>query len=194
MNKTRLEAFSDAVIAILMTIMVLELKVPHGVDLKALGENNLPSMALRVAMLKNNIPEKYFKQLNSPAPLYKNVLAMIKANYPALVKTKAAKINKLLRVVKGFRKGILADRVPEKMCFAVCLPLHSYLEFAGYKTRLTEGYLVIDGEQYQHFWLQYNDIIIDPTANQFKKPDGETMPEIYVGQMPEWYNILNENL
>jgi uncharacterized membrane protein len=36
MNKTRLEAFSDAVIAILMTIMVLELKIPHGADLDAL--------------------------------------------------------------------------------------------------------------------------------------------------------------
>lgn len=34
MNKTRLEAFSDAVIAILMTIMVLELKVPHSVEYK----------------------------------------------------------------------------------------------------------------------------------------------------------------
>ena len=30
MSKTRLEAFSDGVIAILITIMVLELKVPHG--------------------------------------------------------------------------------------------------------------------------------------------------------------------
>ena len=36
MNKTRLEAFSDAVIAIIITIMVLELKVPHGVTLEAL--------------------------------------------------------------------------------------------------------------------------------------------------------------
>ena len=36
MNKTRLEAFSDGVIAILITIMVLELKVPHGVDVEAL--------------------------------------------------------------------------------------------------------------------------------------------------------------
>ena len=32
MTKGRLEAFSDGVIAILITIMVLELKVPHGAD------------------------------------------------------------------------------------------------------------------------------------------------------------------
>ncbi len=37
MTKTRLEAFSDGVIAILITIMVLELKVPHGADLAALA-------------------------------------------------------------------------------------------------------------------------------------------------------------
>ena len=36
MSKGRVEAFSDAVIAIIMTIMVLELKVPHGADLAAL--------------------------------------------------------------------------------------------------------------------------------------------------------------
>ena len=36
MGTTRLEAFSDGVIAILITIMVLELKVPHGSDLAAL--------------------------------------------------------------------------------------------------------------------------------------------------------------
>jgi uncharacterized membrane protein len=36
-SKTRLEAFSDGVIAILITIMILELKVPHGTDLEALS-------------------------------------------------------------------------------------------------------------------------------------------------------------
>jgi uncharacterized membrane protein len=36
MSKTRLEAFSDGVIAILITIMVLELQIPHGDDLAAL--------------------------------------------------------------------------------------------------------------------------------------------------------------
>ena len=36
MGKNRLEAFSDGVIAIIITIMVLELKVPHGESIDAL--------------------------------------------------------------------------------------------------------------------------------------------------------------
>jgi uncharacterized membrane protein len=35
LNKTRLEAFSDGVIAILITIMVLELRIPEGADWNA---------------------------------------------------------------------------------------------------------------------------------------------------------------
>jgi uncharacterized membrane protein len=37
MSKSRMEIFSDALFAIIMTIMVLEMKVPHGVGLAALG-------------------------------------------------------------------------------------------------------------------------------------------------------------
>jgi uncharacterized membrane protein len=36
MTKSRLEAFSDGVIAIIITIMVLELRLPQGADLGAL--------------------------------------------------------------------------------------------------------------------------------------------------------------
>ena len=38
MEKNRLEAFSDGVLAIIITIMVLELKVPHAAELDALKE------------------------------------------------------------------------------------------------------------------------------------------------------------
>ncbi|MDX6614031.1 MAG: potassium channel family protein [Blastocatellia bacterium] len=36
MRKTRLEAFSDGVFAVIITIMVLEMRAPHGADLAAL--------------------------------------------------------------------------------------------------------------------------------------------------------------
>ena len=36
MHKGRLEAFSDGVIAVIITIMVLEMKVPHGIELETL--------------------------------------------------------------------------------------------------------------------------------------------------------------
>jgi uncharacterized membrane protein len=38
MEKNRLEAFSDGVLAIIITIMVLELRAPHGAELSALRE------------------------------------------------------------------------------------------------------------------------------------------------------------
>ena len=38
MNKNRMEAFSDGVLAIVITIMVLELKVPHNPTLEGLSE------------------------------------------------------------------------------------------------------------------------------------------------------------
>ena len=39
MHKGRMEAFTDGVIAVIITIMVLELKAPDGADLEALRES-----------------------------------------------------------------------------------------------------------------------------------------------------------
>jgi uncharacterized membrane protein len=36
MNKSRMEAFSDGVIAVIITIMVLEIRPPHGTNLSNL--------------------------------------------------------------------------------------------------------------------------------------------------------------
>ena len=52
MAKGRLEAFSDGVFAILITIMVLELKVPHGSDLGAL-ESVAPTFLVYVLSFVN---------------------------------------------------------------------------------------------------------------------------------------------
>jgi uncharacterized membrane protein len=49
MHKGRLEAFSDGVLAVILTIMVLEIKVPHGADFAALKplQPNFLSYVLR---------------------------------------------------------------------------------------------------------------------------------------------------
>jgi uncharacterized membrane protein len=44
MGKGRLEAFTDGVIAIIITIMVLEIKVPSGTDLAAFS-SSLPILS-----------------------------------------------------------------------------------------------------------------------------------------------------
>jgi uncharacterized membrane protein len=52
MSKGRLEAFTDGVIAIIITIMVLELKVPHGSDFAALA-SSLPVLLAYVRSFVN---------------------------------------------------------------------------------------------------------------------------------------------
>lgn len=49
-------------------------------------ENDFPSIMLRLALSKANITRKYLDKLNSPAPLYKTVKDMIRANFPALLR------------------------------------------------------------------------------------------------------------
>lgn len=52
MNKTRLEAFSDGVFAILITILVLELRIPHGETIEAL-QPLLPSLLVYILSFIN---------------------------------------------------------------------------------------------------------------------------------------------
>ena len=77
MQKTRLEAFSDGVLAIIITIMVLELKVPHGDDLSIL-QPLLP-------FVTGWMGENHFARL--PTALYGGVLLMAAIAYQILVVT-----------------------------------------------------------------------------------------------------------
>jgi hypothetical protein len=47
-------------------------------------ENNLPSIALRIALTINKVTREYLNNLKSPSELYENIDAMIKANYPKI--------------------------------------------------------------------------------------------------------------
>ncbi len=50
MGKARFEAFSDGVIAILITIMVLEMKVPHGESFASLAPGAAGVFELRAEL------------------------------------------------------------------------------------------------------------------------------------------------
>jgi hypothetical protein len=49
-------------------------------------ENGFPSIALRLSLIQRNVSREYLDSLHSPSPLYENVIAMIKANFPKAVK------------------------------------------------------------------------------------------------------------
>lgn len=100
----------------------------------------------------------------------------------------------LLKVVTGFRKGILGKRSPLKMCFAICSPLHGYLSACKFETTLTEGEIKLashnKGITIGHFWLTLKDgRIIDPTASQFNGMGYEDMPIVFFGKKPKYYIV-----
>ena len=97
----------------------------------------------------------------------------------------------LMKIVRGFRKGLLKTYPSESMCYVVCAPLSGYLQFCGYNCVLVEGKV----GKCHHFWIVIDGgIIVDPTADQFKKPDGSNMPDIYIGEKPSWYKKLRVSI
>ena len=88
------------------------------------------------------------------------------------------------RIAHGFRKGVLDGADPACRCFMVSAPLAGYLEACGCRCMLVEGNI----DTWQHFWIELPDgTIVDPTASQFKKPNGARMPHVYIGTKPDWY-------
>jgi hypothetical protein len=112
--------------------------------------------------------------------------------YPHIPKNKSPmpgekEIHSIRRIATEFRKGILGKKSSKAWCFGVCAALQGYLELCGYKCRLVNGTV----GDWDHYWLEYDGIIIDPTADQFKTPEGEDMPPVYIGIKPDWYKTEN---
>jgi hypothetical protein len=49
-------------------------------------DRNLPSIALRISLMKNNVTPEYLESLKSTKPMFKTVQAMVRANFPQLLK------------------------------------------------------------------------------------------------------------
>ena len=97
---------------------------------------------------------------------------------------------KLRRIAEDFRDGILCEGSSRRMCFMITAPLQGYLSYLGCETELIEGEIDRPDHVAQHFWLRLPDgRILDPTADQFTKPDGSAMPCVYVGERPAWYRL-----
>lgn len=51
-------------------------------------KNNIPSIDLRIKLIKEGITIKYLDKLKSPVKMYDNIRQMVKANFPELLKNK----------------------------------------------------------------------------------------------------------
>lgn len=94
----------------------------------------------------------------------------------------------ILKITNSFTKGMLGKDKPTGKCFMVASALQGYLSICDLETHLIEGEIKSGKDIYNHFWLLLADgRILDPTASQFKTPEGEDMPKTYLGEKPEWY-------
>jgi hypothetical protein len=100
----------------------------------------------------------------------------------------------LIKITGQFTKGVLGKRTSKDMCFAVCAPLQSYLSLlCETPSDLIEGEIKVGKQLHSHYWLRLLDgRILDPTANQFKTPDGKDMPMVYLGKKPTWYKLIKK--
>lgn len=71
----------------------------------------------------------------------------------------------IAKIAREFTECLLDGRPTTDMCYMVCSPLVSFLNYLGVECTLTEGELQ---DTYHHFWITLSDgRIIDPTADQF---------------------------
>ncbi len=93
-------------------------------------------------------------------------------------------VRELKNIVTQFRNGIVGRQRVKGRCYMVCAPLSTYLDLISFPNKLIEGNIYGD----EHWWLKFEDgTICDPTASQFKKPDGSKMPKVFIGEKPKWY-------
>lgn len=54
-------------------------------------ENNIPSIALRISLSRNEVTRAFLDMLNSPSKMFKSIIQMSRANYPEKFKNHVKK-------------------------------------------------------------------------------------------------------
>lgn len=97
----------------------------------------------------------------------------------------------LKNMAKEFSEGVLGKHGSTDMCFAVCSPLATFLNFSGVECDITEGEISYDGGTWHHYWITLPDgKIIDPTADQFVTPQGNRLKNLWVENKPQDYRAI----
>ena len=108
----------------------------------------------------------------------------------------------LIAATRQFRNGLLRSKGmfrPKSdhfgLCYMVSAPLQGFLSISGIETELLRYDVKIFGQKAEtnHFCLKLPDgRILDATASQFHTPEGEQMPDIYLGAKPDWYTVKSQ--
>ncbi len=75
-------------------------------------------------------------------------------------------------------------------CYTMCQILKPYLStIFGIQTLINNCNIKQGGKNVNHYYLLRvkDGIIIDATASQFKKLNGQQMPKMFIGRKPSWY-------
>jgi len=96
---------------------------------------------------------------------------------------------KIIEFAGAFREGILGERMPTMMCFAICTPLVTLANMSGIKCEMVET----DLGWCNHFWLRLADgRALDPSADQFNYLDNAQppFPPVYLGPPTRWHGAV----
>lgn len=97
-------------------------------------------------------------------------------------------LKRLRECCTAFRTGLLRRDKSKGRCYWVSCPLSGYLGWAGYDNKMVEGRVA--NHKMSHWWIELKcGVIVDATADQFRKPTGGKMPMVYVGPRPAWYRL-----
>lgn len=103
--------------------------------------------------------------------------------------------NEIKDFALNFRKGVLSDRNGFSMCWVVVQPLSLLLNEIGVKNNIVcfdidanNCVNKLDCDLIEHFCIEINGKILDPTADQFKG-----METVFFGNRPIWYLEQTKN-